>query len=81
MEDFEHLKKKKTRKLPSQQGRTKERKGESKRISNPNGKLKVRRVFHTQKNPLAVGKSAGTERDLHGIKGECSRESVEGRAK
>ena len=36
---------------------------------------------HTQKSSLTVGKSAGTETDLWGIKGECSGHSVEGRTK
>ena len=47
----------------------------------PGRKLKVKGGPHTQINSLIVEKSAGTETDLWGIKGECSSWSVEGRTK
>ena len=75
---------KRTGKIPSQPGRTKERKkkrGIKKGTSNPGRKLKVRRGLPTQKTSLTMGKSAGTKRNLQGIKGEHSRQSAEGRTK
>ena len=38
----------------------------------PDGELKVRRGSLTQRNTLTVGKSAGRETELQGIRGECS---------
>ena len=75
---------KRTRKIPSQLGRMKERKKEKRNqggINTSGGKLKVRRSSHTQKTPLTAGKSAGTERDLWGIRRESSKQSVKGRTK
>ena len=57
------------------------RKEESQKDNNTGRKLKMRGGPQTQKNSLTVGKSAGTEKDFQGIKGECSRWSVEGRTK
>ena len=66
---------KRTRKIPSLLGRMK-RKKEKKRAfrkgtSTTCGKLKLRSSW-TQKNPLMVGKPAGTEKKLWRIKGEHS---------
>ena len=59
------------------------KKGEKKRkhdgISIPCGELKERRDLHTQESPFTVGGSAGTEKELQGIRQECSNWSVIGR--
>ena len=64
-----------------QPGRKKE--GEKKRthdgISIPGGELKERRGSHTQESPFTVGRSAGTEKELQGIRQECSNWSMKGR--
>ena len=57
------------------------KKGITKGTNTHGGKLKVRRGSHTQKNPLVIGKLAGTESDLWRIKGKCSGWSEEGRTK
>lgn len=57
------------------------KKGITKGTSTPGGKLKVRKFSHTQKNPLILGKLAGTERGLCRIKGKCSGWSEKGRTK
>lgn len=70
----------KERENPWQPGR--KRKEESEREQYPCGRmLKVRKGSHTQQNPLKVGKSAGTERDLpRGIEGQCNQsQMVQGR--
>ena len=61
--------------------RGKKKRGIKKKTSNPGGKLQVRRNTHIKKDSLMEGKSAGTEKELWGIKGECSRRSAEGQAK
>ena len=75
---------KRTRKNPSQLGRTKERKKEKrnqKRDQQPWWEAEgEERSLHSE-NPLTVGKIARTESDVQGLKGEYSRRSVEGRTK
>ena len=75
---------KRTRKIPLQPGGTKERKKEKrnqKRDQQPWQEAEgEERSLHSE-TPLMVGKSAGTERGLWWIKGECSGWSVEGRTK
>ena len=44
-------------------------------------KLKLSRDPHIKKDSLTEGKSARTEKELQGIKGEFSRRSVEGKTK
>ena len=75
---------KRTVKIPTQLGRMtekKKRKEEMRRDQYPSMELKVIRGSCTQKNPLTVGKSAGAERYLREIRGECSGRPVKGRAK
>ena len=79
LEDLGHLKGQE--KSPHNQvGLEKEKqKEEMRRDQHPWGELKVRRASCTQRSPLTVGKSAGTQRELWGVRGECSNWSVEGR--
>ena len=77
---------KRTRKIPTQSGRMKERKKKKEKrkqegTSISGRDLKVRRGSRTQKSPFVVGKSARAERDLQRTRGECSNRSVEGRKK
>ena len=74
---------KRTRKIPMQLDRMKEKKkkrGNGLGPAHQGGELKERRGSHTKGSPLTAGRPAGTEKELQGIGGESSKKSVEDRA-